>query len=137
MLNDKAHPCGVRCFEIAEYMPFNLGSAFALLWHGGMRQDDATGDLQMALEFLHRFENQRYPIPSMPPMHFRTMMMGKRGIFNRPSPWCESVRHALAAMCDICSSDEIREKCRLTVKAIACVKQALEDERCLGRAMTP
>jgi hypothetical protein len=56
-------------------------------------------------------------------------------IFNRPSPWCESVRYAMAAICDLCASESIAERARLTERAIMCVKTAIEDDKCMGRQL--
>ena|SRR5690349_524392 len=132
-----AHPSGVECIEIAEYMGFNLGNAFKYLWRAGLKAEDSTQDLEKALWYLRRFDEQKHPIPRIGPSFFREVMATRRQIFNRPSPWCESVRHSLAAICDLCSNPEIKDACRLTAKAIRCTEQALEDERCLGRGQQP
>lgn len=135
-LHYNAHPSGVECIEIAEYMGFNLGNAFKYLWRCGLK-DSSVQDLEKALWYVRRFDAQRHPVPQVSGLAFREIMETRRQIFNRPSPWCESVRHALAAICDLCANPEIRESSRLTLKIIRCVEQAIEDERCLGRGQEP
>jgi hypothetical protein len=122
------HPCGVEAVEIAEYMGFNLGTAFVALWEGR---------LAVALQHLERFDKQANPVPRIGPSFFREVMAVKKPIFNRPSPWCESVRFAMACICDLCANPEIKEACRLTARAIQCVKTAIDDDECMGRAMEP
>lgn len=118
------HPSGVECVEIAEYMGFNLGTAFTALWHD---------DLAKALLHLERHDHQPHPIPRVCPAMFREVMATRREVFNRPSPWCEPVRHAMAAVCDLAAQPEIKEACRLTAKAVMCVKTAIDDDNCIGR----
>jgi hypothetical protein len=131
------HPSGVECIEIAEYMGFNLGNAFKYLWRGGLKDGDATQDYEKALWYLRRFDEQMQPAPHTAPAVFREIMATRRKVFNRPSPWCESIRFALAAMCDLCCNPEVAESERLTGRAIRCVETALADERCLGRGIEP
>lgn len=132
-----AHPSGVQCIEIAEYMGFNLGNAFKYLWRGGLKNSDAIQDYEKALWYLQRFDEQPAPWPQITGHAFREIMATRRQIFNRPSPWCESVRFALAVICDMCANPEVRESSRLILRAISCVKTAIEDEFCQGRGQEP
>ena len=80
------------------------------------------------LGHLKRFDQQRGPLPTMLGHTFNEIVRPHRGIFHRPSPWCECVRYAMAAICDICGRPEIRESSRLSLRAIQCVETALGDE---------
>jgi hypothetical protein len=131
------HPSGVECIEIAEYMGFNLGNAFKYLWRAGLKVD-CLEDLKKALWYLQRYDEQRQPAPRISGFDFREIMFTRRHVFSRPSPWCESIRYALAAICDLCANPEIAEASRLTKRAISCVETAIEDERCyMGRGLEP
>ena len=135
-----AHPSGVECIEIIEHMTFNLGNAMKYLWRGGLKNTDATQDLEKALWYLRRsFENDTAFLTVIGPaaMHFREIMADRKHIFNRPSPWCEPIRNAIAAICDIHAGRDVRERIRLTERAIMCVETAIADERCMGRGMEP
>lgn len=127
----------VECVEIAEYMGFHLGSAFTLLWEGGFDGRNAEASYEKALDHLKRSYTQRAPWPQLQGHSFREIMQNRRHIFNRPSPWCESVRYALAAICDACANPEVRDSERIIRRAIQCVETALADERCMGRGMEP
>lgn len=131
------HPSGVECIEIAEYMGFNLGNAFKYLWRGGLKNSSASQDYEKALWYLRRFDEQRGPVPQVDSAGFREIMSVRRHVFNRPSPWCESIRFALAAICDVCSTDNIAERSRLVLRSIQCVEQAISDEQCYGRGQQP
>jgi hypothetical protein len=120
------HPSGVQAVEIAEYMGFNLGTAFVALWEG---------ELEKALTHLQRLDRQPYPLPRVGPMTFREIMSARRHVFNRPSPWCEPVRYAMAALCDLGANPDIKEASRLTARAIQCIKTAIEDDKCMGRGL--
>lgn len=127
------HPSGVECIEIAEYMGFNLGNAFKYLWRGGLKNTSAVEDYRKAMWYLRRYDEQRGPLPQVQPSVFREIMGNRRRIFNRPSPWCESVRFALGAICDLSTNPTLGERSRLTLRAIQCVETAITDEECLGR----
>jgi hypothetical protein len=120
------HPSGVKVDDIAEYMGFNLGTAFVALWEG---------ELERALHYIERYDSQRGPIPHMPGCEFRAVIDSRKMIFNRPSPWCESVRYAMAAICDLCANHIIVERSRLTLRIIQCVKTAIDDQECMGRQL--
>ena len=121
------------CHDIAEKMGYNLGLAFTHLWLSGF--DKCLENLKDALFYLERADKQTHPIPHVTGEAFREHMADRKMIFNRPSPWCESVRYAMAAICDMCSNPAIAESSRLSLRAIQCVKTAIDDENCLGRAM--
>jgi hypothetical protein len=130
-----------RCLAIAECMPFNLGVAFVHLWRSKLESEKPTECLTMALTHLKRFDQQRGPMPMMLGHAFNELVLPNRTIFNRPSPWCECVRYAMAAICDMCAHPEIRERSRLSLRAIQCVETALSDElsNCqeYGRGLEP
>lgn len=132
-----SHPSGVECIEIAEYMGFNLGNAFKHLWRGGLKETGALQDYEKALWYLQRAYEQRAPWPQVLGFSFREIMEPRKQIFNRPSPWCECVRQALAAICDACARPEVREAERIIRRAIQCVETAIADEQCLGRGLEP
>lgn len=135
-----AHPSGVECIEIIEHMTFNLGNATKYLWRGGLKVvGDACQDYQKALWYLQRsHENDTaFLVAGQAAMHFESIMFPRKCIFNRPSPWPEPIRNAIAAICDLHTGRSIQERIRLTDRAIACVKQAIADDRCLGRGMEP
>jgi hypothetical protein len=56
-------------------------------------------------------------------------------VFNRPSPWCESVRYAMAAICDLCANPLLAERSRLTLRIVQCVQTAIDDQNCMGRQL--
>jgi hypothetical protein len=129
------HPSGVECIEIAEYMGFNLGNAFKYLWRAGLKQGDCTQDLEKALWYLRRFDEQRAPLPHVPPDAFREIMSERRRVFAQPSPWPFCTYHALSTICDIAASPSITERARLNAAAINFVEQAIGEERNLGRGL--
>jgi hypothetical protein len=52
-----AHPSGVECIEIAEWLPFNLGNALKYLWRSP-HKGTSVEDLKKAAWYLRR-EQQR------------------------------------------------------------------------------
>lgn len=120
------HPSGFEAIQFAEYMGFNLGSAFVALW---------KDDLEPALASLERYYEQRGPLPQVEVYAFREATNKYRAVFNRPCPWCESIRFAMAIICDLCASPSFGERGRLCERAIMCVKTAIADNECRGRGM--
>jgi hypothetical protein len=122
------HPSGIEPHQLAENMGYHLGSAFVALWNG---------NLDTALDHLTRYDNQRAPLPAVHEHVFRMQTGSYRVIFSRPSPWCEPVRFAMAAICNMCASEHYSEKLRLCTRAIMSVKTAIEDDKCVGRGLEP
>jgi len=48
-----AHPSGVECIEIVEWLPFNVGNAIKYVWRAGLK-DDAEEDHAKAIWYLER-----------------------------------------------------------------------------------
>jgi len=48
-----SHPSGIECIQIAELLPFNLGSALKYLWRKGLKWDE-NEDVQKAIFYLRR-----------------------------------------------------------------------------------
>src|SRR5262245_17856026 len=48
-----AHPSGIECIDIIEWLPFNLGCALKYVWRAGLKGDSAE-DLQKARWYLER-----------------------------------------------------------------------------------
>ena len=48
-----AHPSGVECIQVTEYMNFCLGNAVKYIWRAGMK-GDAIEDLQKARFYIDR-----------------------------------------------------------------------------------
>lgn len=119
---------GVSSEEFAEHMGYHLGSAFMALWHG---------KLDVALKHLEANDLQRAPLPGLPGHLFRARTTDMRKVFSRPSPWCEPVRFALAAICNMCASEHFGERARISVQAIQCVRTAIDDDKCMGRGLEP
>ncbi len=133
------HPSGVECVEIIEHMTFNLGNAVKYLWRGGLKVSDPTQDYEKALWYLRRsHENDTAFLQAgQAAMHFESVMFTRKHIFNRPSPWCEPIRNAIAAICDMHTGRDVRDRIRLSDRAIMCVETAIADEGCMGRGMEP
>lgn len=117
---------GVSAHDFAEHMGYHLGSAFVALWND---------DLDAALEHLEKQDKQYAPMPFLPGAAFRCRTEGYRVIFGRPSPWCEPVRYAMAAICNMCASEHFGEKARLAKRAIESVKTAIQDKQHMGRQL--
>lgn len=132
-----SHPSGVECIEIVEYMGFNLGNAFKYLWRGGLKEIGALQDYEKALWYLQRAYEQQAPWPQISGSTFIEIMSSRKKIFNRPSPWCECVRQALAAICNACAFTEVRQSELAVRRAIQCVETAIADEQCMGRGLEP
>lgn len=49
-----AHPSGVECIEIVEYMPFNIGNAIKYLWRCDDKHPDPIEDLKKAAWYVNR-----------------------------------------------------------------------------------
>jgi hypothetical protein len=122
------HPCGIKPEQIAEHMGYHVGTAFVALWEGRLEE---------ALHHLKRHDAQRAPLPGLPAHLFRAHTLDYRIIFNRPSPWCEPVRFAIAAICNMCAAEQFSERSRLTERAIMSIETAIADEKCMGRGMEP
>lgn len=122
------HPSGIEAYQLAEYMGYHLGSAFVALWEGR---------LEAALDHLKLSDKQTAPLPGVQGHLFRLHTERFRVIFNRPSPWCEAVRFAMAAICNMCASEHFGEQARISVQAILSVETAIADEKCVGRGQEP
>lgn len=131
------HPSGVECIEIVEHMGFNLGNAFKYGWRYTSK-GDPTENLQKMVWYLdreiarqreHGYSDWLHSDPGAR-NSFEEVMSTRKAIFNRPSPWCESVRHALAAICEYHRTSSESERWRLLDKAKRCVAQAIDDEGC-------
>ena len=48
-----SHPSGVKCIDIIEHYPFNIGNAIKYLWRAG-RKGDAIEDLEKAKWMVER-----------------------------------------------------------------------------------
>ena len=48
-----SHPSGIECIQIAELLPFNLGSALKYLWRKGLKWDE-NEDVKKAIFYLRR-----------------------------------------------------------------------------------
>jgi hypothetical protein len=133
------HPSGVECGEISWQMTAALCQAFQYGWRYYEKGDPAK-DLRKMLFYVNK-ERQASMIflVDQPAYreHFREIMATRQRVFNRPSPWCESVRHAMAAICDYHCAADPAERDRLLAKAVRCLEQAITDEECLGRGMEP
>ncbi|HLP67795.1 MAG TPA: hypothetical protein VK181_09775 [Rhizobium sp.] len=136
-----SHPSGIQPVEIAEHMVLTLGTAFIYGWRYNMKGTPLEDLRKMRWWLLRQQEhNAQLPWPSASQAgYFRgEVMPSRKHAFNRPSPWCEPVRHALAALCDWHSTESITERGRLLSKAIQCIDTAIADECCFdGRSMQP
>ncbi len=137
------HPSGVECIEVVEHMGFNLGSAFKYGWRYYAKADPLE-DLRKMLYYVEReidrqkvrgFSDWLHSDPGGRKV-FAGEMECRKAIFNRPSPWCESVRHTMAAICEYHRTPSESERWRLLDKARRCLQQAVEDESCYdGRGL--
>lgn len=135
-----SHPAGFQPVEIAEHMTLCLGTAFIYGWRYNLKGTPLE-DLQKMRWWLLREQafqgvsSVTYPAAQA---FFRTVMEPRRHAFNRPSPWCEPVRHALAAICDWHAADKLDERNRLLKRAIQCIDTAIADECCFdGQGCQP
>ena len=48
-----SHASGIECIQIAELLPFNLGSALKYLWRKGLKWDE-NEDVKKAIFYLRR-----------------------------------------------------------------------------------
>jgi hypothetical protein len=134
------HPSGVECIEINEHMTANLAAAFKYGWRY-YEKGDPVENLRKMLWYVRRsFQHDASFLFS--PEHaayFRQDVMTpqRRRIFDRPSPWCEPVRHAMAGICDLHSGANVAERIRIYDKIIKCLGTAIDDEQCMGRAFEP
>jgi hypothetical protein len=131
------HPSGVECGEISWQMTPALCQAFQYGWRY-YEKEDAAKDLRKMLFYV----NKEREAPMMYLMdnpeyreHFRKLMATRGHVFNRPSPWCESVRHAMAALCNYHCASEPAERDRLLARAAQCLETAIADEECIGRGL--
>ena len=128
------HPSGVECGEISWHMTAALCQAFQYGWRYHEKGDPAK-DLKKMLFYVRKEADQ--PMLFLVDQaayreHFATIMEPRKTIFNRPSPWCESVRHAMAAICEYHRTANPGERKRLLDKAERCLLTAIADEECLG-----
>lgn len=49
-----AHPSGIECIQITEYMNFCLGNAVKYIWRAGLKNDKPIEDLKKAIFYLNR-----------------------------------------------------------------------------------
>lgn len=49
-----SHPSGIECIDVVEHMNFNLGNAIKYIWRAGLKNDDATKDLEKARWYIDR-----------------------------------------------------------------------------------
>lgn len=51
----KAHPSGIECIQITEFMNFNLGNAIKYIWRAGLKDpSNSIEDLSKALWYIER-----------------------------------------------------------------------------------
>lgn len=133
------HPSGVECGEISWQMTPALCQAFQYGWRYYEKGDPAK-DLRKMLFYVNKEADQPMLFLVDQPAyreHFAAVMETRKHIFNRPNVWCESVRHAMAAICEYHRTAAFAERSRLLAKAARCLAQAIEDEDCLGRGLEP
>jgi hypothetical protein len=133
------HPSGVECGEISWQMTAALCQAFQYGWRYYEKGDPAK-DLRKMLFYVRKEQDQ--PMHFLVACreyrdHFRAVMASRGHVFNRPSPWCESVRHAMAAICNYHCSESADERDRLLRRAVQCLETAITDEECVGRGLEP
>jgi hypothetical protein len=124
-----AHPSGVECIEIMEHMTCNLGNAFKYGWRY-QEKGDPVENLKKMLWYLKRAEEHDTPhlFTEHHALFFRKEVMHPRlRVFQRPSPWAEPVRVALAALCDMHAGADIVERVQLTDKIRKCIGTAIDD----------
>lgn len=49
-----AHPSGIECIQVTEYMNFNLGNAVKYIWRAGLKNDNPIQDLEKARWYIER-----------------------------------------------------------------------------------
>jgi hypothetical protein len=49
-----AHPSGIECIQVTEYMNFCLGNAVKYIWRAGLKNSDALEDLRKAHWYIER-----------------------------------------------------------------------------------
>lgn len=133
------HPSGIECIEVIEHMTFNLGNACKYLWRGGLKASDPTEDYRKALWYAQRSleHDTAFLFGGAASMHFLEVMSTRTKIFARPSPWCEPVRHAIASICDLHSNRPVTQRIDLYDKLFKCIRQAIDDQNCMGRGLEP
>lgn len=137
-----AHPSGIQPIEIAEHMTLCLGTAFIYGWRYNMKGTPLEDLRKMRWFMLRQKDHAAYrPTVSRPVLPFDFadgIMEPRKHVFNRPSPWCEPVRHALSALCDWHRALSDEECDRLLDRAIKCIETAIADESCIdGRGQQP
>jgi hypothetical protein len=55
-----AHPSGIECIQVTEWMSFPLGSAMKYIWRADLKSD-AIEDLKKAIWYLEREIQRRQP----------------------------------------------------------------------------
>lgn len=128
------HPSGVECGEISWQMTPALCQAFQYGWRYYEKGDPAK-DLRKMLFYVRKEADQpmHFLVANFEyRRHFAAVMEPRKHIFNRPSPWCEPVRHAMAAICEYHRTGNEGERARLLDKAARCLEQAISDEDCSG-----
>lgn len=128
------HPSGVECGEISWQMTAALCQAFQYGWRYYEKENPAQ-DLRKMLFYVRK--EQEAPMLFLLDRHdyrehFRALMAERKHVFYRPSPWCESVRHAMAAICGYHCADHQVDRDRLLKKAAMCLETAIADEDCAG-----
>jgi hypothetical protein len=132
-----SHPSGIQPIEIAEHMTLCLGTAFIYGWRYNQKGTPLE-DLRKMRWFMVRQQDHDAGAAYHSAEHFALVTVDKRKVFDRPSPWCEPVRHALAALCNWHATNYAPERDRLLKRAIQCVDTAIQDECCYdGRALQP
>ena len=53
-----AHPSGIECIQVTEYMGFCLGNAMKYIWRADLKHD-AIEDLEKAIWYLRREISKR------------------------------------------------------------------------------
>jgi hypothetical protein len=133
------HPSGVECGEISWQMTAALCQAFQYGWRYYEKGDPAK-DLRKMLFYVNK--ERQAPMTFLVGdfayrCHFREIMATRGHIFNRPSPWCESVRHAMIAICNYHGAAGPVGRDRLLHRAAQCLETAITDEECMGRGLEP
>ena len=131
------HPSGIQCVEISRHMTSALGQAFQYGWRYYAKANPLEDLRKMLWWIRDQRENSAVFLVCDPA--FRNffelhVMAPRKHIFNRPSPWCESVRHAMACICDFHRTANSTERNRLLAKAERCLLTAIGDEECLSQA---
>ena len=136
-----SHPCGFQPVEIAEHMTLTMGTAFIYGWRYNMKGTPLEDLRKMRWWLLRQKEHGRAlprPDATSARLFREDVMPSRKHAFNRPSPWCEPVRLALACLCDWHAASSDAECDRLLTKAIQCIDTAITDECCFdGRGLQP